>query len=122
MTGYATYIYKSMYLAKGGDTIGTGGLTLGSGNGNGVLFPSGAVAGTVNASIGVNDPNNNNQYCTLNGFISGAFTVGHGNFPLNLRGSATRPQYKGSDLALKSDIGDQVTYSYSSGTLTITSK
>lgn len=112
MTGTAKYIYDSMYLKKGGDTIGTGGLTLGSGNGNGILFPSSA-ASSGDSSIGIYDSSNNNQYCTLNGFISGTFTVGHGNFPLNLRGSATRPQYKGADLALKSDIPTRVTGSLS---------
>lgn len=44
---------------------------------------------------------------TLFGFTadgSDTLTVGHNNYKMNLRGSESRPQYKGSDLALLSDI------------------
>ena len=44
---------------------------------------------------------------TLFGFLSNnatTFTVGGSGYALNLRGSGTRPQYKGNDMALLSDV------------------
>lgn len=48
-----------------------------------------------------------NSASTLFGFLSNnttTLTVGDNSYVLNLRGSATRPTYKGNDLALYSDI------------------
>lgn len=44
---------------------------------------------------------------TIFGFMSNSqLTVGGNSYSLNLRGSGTRPTYKGADMALKSDIPD----------------
>lgn len=41
---------------------------------------------------------------TLFGFSGGNLIVGHGNYPLTMRGKQARPTWNGKDLALKSDI------------------
>lgn len=46
----------------------------------------------------------NSSNATLVGIMSGAFTIGHSNYNINIRGKATRPTYNSHDLALKSDI------------------
>lgn len=43
---------------------------------------------------------------TLFGFSSGNLIVGHGRYPLTMRGKQARPTWNGKDLALKSDIPD----------------
>ena len=43
---------------------------------------------------------------TLFGFSGGNLIVGHGNYPLTMRGKQARPTWNGKDLALKSDIPD----------------
>lgn len=100
---YITYDGDS--TLKGGLVIGKGGLTLGTTNGNGLLFPSSVISEGAQCSIGVYNPMDANNYCTLVGFINGAFTIGHGSFNTNIRGKNTRPTYNGNELALKSDVG-----------------
>lgn len=43
---------------------------------------------------------------TLFGFSGGNLIVGHGSYPLTMRGKQTRPTWNGNDLALKSDMPD----------------
>lgn len=43
---------------------------------------------------------------TLFGFSSGNLIVGHGSYPLTMRGKQPRPTWNGKDLALKPDIPD----------------
>lgn len=53
---------------------------------------------------------------TLFGFTTNnatTLTIGHNSYAVNLRGSGTRPQYKGSDLALYSDLPSAVSASAS---------
>ena len=57
---------------------------------------------------------------TTNGATS--LTVGHSSYSLALRGSGSRPKYNGNNMAMSSDLGDQITLSYSNGVLTITPK
>ena len=47
----------------------------------------------------INSSNN-----TLFGLRSGALTLGHNSYPINIRGKADRPTYNGAKLALQSDI------------------
>ena len=52
---------------------------------------------------------------TLFGFLSNnatTLTVGGNSYALNLRGSGTRPQYKGNDLALYSDLPSTLPITY----------
>ena len=102
LTNYALKSELNNYLPLSGGEM-TGGITLGIGNGNGLMFPSDVVNG-AQSSFGVYNTNDNGNYCTLVGFINGKFTLGHGSFPLNLRGSGTRPTYKENELSLYSDI------------------
>ena len=96
--------YAGQDTLKGGLLIGNGGLTLGANNGNGLLFPSSVISQGTQSSIGVYNPSDDN-YCTLVGFISGTFTIGHSAFATNIRGANARPTYNGNELALKSDVG-----------------
>lgn len=79
------------YLPLAGGAM-TGPITVGRGDGNGLLFDT-------DANINVNGTEN-----TILGFYSGQFIISHSAYELKLRGSGTRPLYNSSSLALISDI------------------
>lgn len=83
------------YIPQGGTLTAPLTVTGGDGNGAGKIILDQAHSGQITDS----------STATLFGFMSPTtLTVGHNSYALNLRGSGTRPQYIGNDLALYSDI------------------
>lgn len=88
----------SNYLPLSGGTM-TGAITVASGDGKGLLF-------STTSNINVSGTTN-----TILGFYNGTYIIGHTAYPVNIRGTNTRPNYNGNQLALYSDIPSEITES-----------
>lgn len=85
------------YLPLAGGTM-TGEIKIGQGDGYGIQLGTG---GRINATT-----NAGSTTATLLGLSNTQCFIGHGSFSTTIRGSASRPTYNGSNMALLSDITD----------------
>lgn len=93
-TGVVDYSRLNSYLALAGGTM-TGEIAIGQGDGKGIQL---GTNGRINATA---SGTNSATVCGISGSLA---LLGHSSFATTIRGSATRPTYNGSDMALKSDV------------------